>query len=144
MAASSALRRQAVATHDAADVGLGVGQCQQEHLAGDELVAALGGFLVGLPAATAPGRARAARSARRPAPGQVADGGFHRRGQRRGVGAGAVEQAFGPSGCCQHRGQHVGRLDVGVVARHGQALGLGQGLLEGGGELVETHVHRAW
>ncbi len=47
MAASKRLARQAVLARDAADVLLAVGQRQQEHLAGDELVAALERLLLG-------------------------------------------------------------------------------------------------
>jgi hypothetical protein len=41
------LAGEAMAAHDAAEVGLRVGQRQQEHLAGNELIAALAGFLLG-------------------------------------------------------------------------------------------------
>jgi hypothetical protein len=56
-----------------------------------------------------------------------------------GVRAGAVEQRLRAVGLGQHRREQVSRLDVRVVARNGQTLGIGQGLLEGGGQLVETH-----
>ena len=39
----------------------------------------------------------------------------------------------------QQRQQQVNRFDVGVVVAQGQALGLGQGFLEFGGEFVESH-----
>ncbi len=70
---------------------------------------------------------------------QRVDRGFHRRAQRAGVGAGPIEQRFRAVGLGQHGRQQVRRFDVRVVARHGQALGIGQGLLERGGELVQTH-----
>jgi len=133
------LARQAVAAHDAADVVLRVGQREEEHLAGDELVAALGGLLVGglqqlqQVAAGLHALARALHA------GQALEGGVHRGGEGGGVGTGAVQQRLGAVGLLQHGGQHVGRLDVGVVARTRQALGVAQGLLEGGGELVGSH-----
>ena len=133
------LAREAVAAHDAADVVLGVGQRQQEHLAADELVAALGGFLVGRLQQlhqVAPGLHRLAAALHLR---QVADGGFHGRDQRPGIGAGAVEQRTRPVGLLQHGGQQVRRLDIRVVAGDGQTLGIAQGLLEGGGELVLAH-----
>ncbi len=133
------LAREAVAAHDAADVVLGVGQRQQEHLAADELVAALGGFLVGRLQQlhqVAPGLHRLAPALHL---GQVADRGFHGRDQRAGIGAGAVEQGPRPVGLLQHGGQQVRRLDIRVVAGDRQALGVAQCLLESGRELVLAH-----
>ncbi len=133
------LARQAVAAHDAAEVGLGIGQRQQEHLAGDELVAALAGFFFcGLQQRDqiAPRLHHLALALHLR---QAADGGVQRRLQRGGVGAGAVEQGLRAVGLRQHRRQQVRRLDVRVVARHGQALRLGQGLLERGRQFVDAH-----
>jgi hypothetical protein len=42
------LAGQPVAPHHRAEVGLGIGQCQQQHFAGDELVTPLRRFLLGL------------------------------------------------------------------------------------------------
>ena len=61
------LARQAVFFGKRAEASLAVGRREQEHLAGDELVAALGGLLFRGVAAARPGRARPA-PARRPAP----------------------------------------------------------------------------
>jgi hypothetical protein len=132
-----------VAAHDAAEVGFRVGRGQQEHFAGDELIAALAGFLVGrlqqLDQVTA-GLHRLVAARPMAHLRQVAGGGVHGRGQRGGVGAGAVEQRLGAIGLLQHGRQHMGRLDVGVVARNGQALRVAQRLHEGRGEFVLSHV----
>mmetsp|Transcript_6214 Transcript_6214/g.25125 ORF Transcript_6214/g.25125 Transcript_6214/m.25125 type:complete len:674 (-) Transcript_6214:1823-3844(-) len=133
------LARQAMAAHDAGQVGLGIGQGQQEHLAGDELVAALAGFLFGglqqrhqVP----PGLHRLARTADL---GQAGDQSVERRLQRRRLDACPLQQRARAVVLGQHRRQHMDRLDIGVVAGDGQALGLAQGFLEAGGELVGTH-----
>ena len=55
------------------------------------------------------------------------------------VDAGAREQRLRAVVLRQHRRQHVHRLDVGVVARDRQALRVGERLLEGGRQLVESH-----
>ena len=55
-------------------------------------------------------------------------------------GKAALEQrAPGAVGLAQQRREQVQRLDVLVVVVQGQALGIGQGLLELRGELVQTH-----
>ena len=44
-----------------------------------------------------------------------------------------------PSSCAEQRGEQVLRLDVAVVVAERQALGVGQRLLELGGQFVEAH-----
>jgi len=128
-----------VAAHDAADVRLGVGQRQQEHLAGHELVAALAAFLLGLlqqvHQVAAGGHLAAALHLR-----QAGDQALHRGPQGGGVGARPVEQGLRTVRLRQHGLQHVGGFHIGVVACHGGALAVGQGLLERGRQLVESHL----
>ena len=108
---------------------------EQEQFAGDELVAALAGFLLGrlqqgassrptwtwsLPSTC--GRRLIAASAPAAA----------------GRCAGAREQRRGPSSCASSAQQVLG-LDVGVVAGDRQALRFAQGFLEFGGQFVESH-----
>jgi hypothetical protein len=71
---------------------------------------------------------------------QARHGGVHRGFEAAQIGAGAFEQCARPVGLRQHRRQHMGRLDVRVVARHREALGLGERLLESGGQFVDAHV----
>ena len=55
------------------------------------------------------------------------------------VDAGAREQRLRSVGLREHRGEHVDRLDVRVVARDRQALRIAQRLLELGRQLVDSH-----
>jgi len=120
------------------DVALVVAQGQQEHLAGDVGVAHLVGFLFG-----------ALQQAHRVTAGLHLVGALHlgqlvdllvqRSGQRRHLDARPFEQRLGAIVLLEHGQQDVRRLDVGVIARDGQALGLGEGFLELAGELVESH-----
>ena len=133
------LARQAVVAREAADVGLAVGQGEQEQLAGDELVAALDGFLLGglqqrhqvaahldlLPPPWTCGSFLMA--APRPCAAQPC---WRRR---------APAAPRGPSSWRSMADQQVGGLDVGVVASDGEALAVGEGFLEFGGEFVESH-----
>ena len=125
------LARQAVAAHDAAEVGLRIGQREQEHLARDELVAALGGLLLGglqQRHQVAPGLHRLP-AAFAPAAGPIAI-------VSTAVFSAAVltparsSKALRAVGLRQHGEQQVRRLDVRVVARHREALRFGQGFLE--------------
>jgi hypothetical protein len=131
------LARQAVLARDAADVLLAVGQRQQHQLAGDVLVAALEAFLLG---------GLQQRTSSRPTwtcswPctwGRlcIALGAGQQAGH---VDAGALQQRARAVLLPQHGHQQVLGFDVLVVVGQGQALGLAQGLLELGGEFVESH-----
>ena len=133
-----ALAGQAVVLGDLGGVALAIGQRQQEEFAGNELVAALDGFLFsGLQHAAQLGAALhlvVPLHLR-----QALDGSFGRAGQARHVGARALQQRFGAIVLLEHGQQHVHGFDVGVVVGQGQALGIAQGFLELGGEFVETH-----
>ena len=71
--------------------------------------------------------------------GQALDGTVHRRLQRPHVGPGALQQRARAVLLAQHGGQQVQGIDVGVVVAQCQGLGVGQGFLELGGELVDSH-----
>jgi len=79
---------------------------------------------------------------------QAVDLGLQVLGQGRHLDTCFFEQGLGAVFLADHGQQDVGWLDVRVVARHGQALGLGQRFLKLGGEFVESHelswrpVHR--
>ena len=112
---------------------------EQEHLAGDELVAAL---VASLSAACSSATSSRPSCTCCPPPCTCGSASIAVSSAVRSagdVGAGALEQRLRAVGLGQHRGQQVGRLDVGVVVRHRQALGVGQGLLELGGEFVDSH-----
>jgi hypothetical protein len=142
------LARQAVAAHSAAEVRLGIGQCEQEHLAGDVLVAALGGLLLGCLQQCDQVATRLHRLAAALDLGQAGDERVERRLQRRDAHARAFEQRARAVGLRQHRGEQVRGLDVGVAARDGQRLRLRQRFLEVAGQLVESHevlrCRRTW
>jgi hypothetical protein len=129
------LARQTGFLGDAGGLALGVGQRQQEHLAGDELVAALDALLLGglqqLHQVGAGLHLLLALHLR-----QALDGGIRRLGQRRHVDAGARQQRARAVFLQQHGRQQVLGLDVGVVMAQRQRLGVGEGLLELGGEFV--------
>ena len=73
--------------------------------------------------------------------GQAFDRVFQRSLQRRHIAAGARQQRGRAAvGIVEQGQQQVLRLDELVVAADGQALGIGQGLLELGGKFVETHA----
>ena len=115
-----------------------VGQCQQEQLAGDELVTALDGFFLGglhqLGQILANADLVVALHLR-----QLLDGIFRRRAHRCHIGTGALQQRLGAIVLAQHGRQQVQGVDVRVVIAQRQALSIGQGFLEFGGELVDTH-----
>jgi len=123
-----------------AGLALVFGEREQEHLGGDELVAALECLLLGQvqqvhQLAAHLHLAASARHLR-----QALDGGVGGRLQRRGAHARAFEQrAPRPVGLAGDRRQQVHRLDVLVVVGQRETLCVGQGLLELGGELVEAH-----
>ncbi len=134
------LAAEAVLPGDATGFALVVGQREQEHLAGDELVAALLRFLVGQVeqvAEVATDRHLAAMTFDLGQPGQrltqiLLEGRHIDTGagqQRRSAAIVLVDQ----------RQQQVLRFDELLVAANGQALGIGQRLLELGGEFVDTH-----
>ncbi len=115
-----------------------IAQGQQEHLGGDVGVAGLVGFFLG-----------PLQQAHRVAAGLHLLGALHLRqlvealfqggGQRGHLDPGLFQQRAWAVVLAEHGQQDVGRFDVGVVAGDRQALGLGQGFLEGGGEFVESH-----
>ena len=117
-----------------------VGERQQEHLGRDELVAALLRFLVGEVeqiGQIAPDLHFAAVAFHL---GQARHGVVQRRLQRVDVAAGTGQQRTRPAvGIVEQSQQQVLRLDELVVVADGQALGIGQGLLQFGREFVETH-----
>ncbi len=115
-------------------------QRQQEHLRGDELVAALLRFLVGeieqVGEVTADRHLAAGAFHLR----QAVDGRVQRLPQRRDIDAGTRQQRRGAAVVLVEQGQQqVLRLDHLVVVADGDALGVGDGLLELGGEFVEAH-----
>jgi hypothetical protein len=121
-----------------ADSRLAVGRGQQEHLAGDELVTALGGFLFSSlqqGAEVAAGLHLFATLHLR----QLLQFGFERGLQFGGVDAGASQQSLRSVGLRKHRREHVHGLHVRVVAAVGEALGIGQRFLKSRREFVETH-----
>ena len=123
---------------DLGGLGVAVGQRQHKQFAGDELVTALDGFLFRglhqLAQLGADGDLVVALDL-----GQLLDGVFHGRGHGRHIRAGALQQGLGAVVLAQHGGQQVQGVDVGVVVTQGQGLGVGQGFLEFGGELVDAH-----
>jgi hypothetical protein len=134
------LAREAVLFQQAAGLALVVGEREQEHLAGDELVAALLRFAVGDVEQVVEVAADADLAAVALDLGQAADGLADRVLERRHVDAGALQQRHAAAVVLlEQRLQHVQRLDELLVVAHGDALRIGQGLLELGGELVEAH-----
>ena len=121
-------------------VALVVGEREQEQFAGDELVAALGGVLVGQVEQVAE-FARGADLAALPFDLRQAGDRLVERGlERRHVDAGAGEQRGGAAVLLvKQAGQQVRRLDKAVVVAQRQALRVGERLLQLGGEFVETH-----
>jgi hypothetical protein len=111
---------------------------QQEQLAGDELVVALDGFLLGglqqLGQVGADLHLVVALHL-----GQLLDGGVGGLAQAGHIGAGTLEQRARAVVLGQHGGQQVHGFDVGVVVAQGQRLGVAQGFLELGGEFVLSH-----
>jgi len=113
---------------------------QQEQLAGDEGVAPLLGGLVGEvknPVQIPRDTDLAAVALHL---GQTVEGLLDAGHQGRHPHAGALQDGLGGTVVLvDQRRQHVQGLDVGVVIAHRQALGLLDGGLERGGQLVETH-----
>ncbi len=121
-----------------AELQLRVGSGEHEHLARDELVAALGRFLLGRlqqGAHLAPGLdLLSALHLRQPLHG-VLERGL----QLADVDSGAGEQGLRAVGLRQHRGEHVDGLDVRVLTCQRQALRFPERLLEGRRQLVDSH-----
>ena len=125
----------------AALTAIALGQRQQEHLDGHVLVAALFGVLLGLVEQFEQLAADLRLAGLTADLRQVLQCGLDRAAQGRDADAGALQQrTAGTVRLGDDGSQHVDRLDVGVVCRDGQALGVGQGFLELGGEFVYTHV----
>ena len=125
----------------AALTAIALGQRQQEHLDGHILVATLFGVLFGLGEQLEQLAADLRLAGLAADLRQVLQCGLDRAAQGRDANAGTLQQCTaGTVRLGNDGGQHVDRLDVGVVCRDGQALGFGQGFLELGGEFVYTHV----
>jgi len=72
--------------------------------------------------------------------GQTFDGRFQGRAQGLHVGPGPLQDGGDTAVLLvEERKQQMLRLDVGVVVAHRHALRIGKGLLEFGGQFVETH-----
>ena len=133
-----ALAGEAIGTRHLAGVALVVSQRQQEKLAGNELISTLDGLFFGRLQErdhVAPHRDLLMPLHLR----QPLDGGFRRSQQAGHIDACAVHQCLGRVVGADHRRQHMRRFDVGVVVGERQSLGLGQGFLKLGGELVDSH-----
>ena len=135
------LARPAMLLQQPAGLALVLGQGEQEHLGGDELVTPLLRFLV----RDVEEVAKVARQR------DLAGSAFHLRQpldalsegvtQRRDVDARSLQQRRGAAVLLlQQRQQEVRGLDERVVLAERQALGVGEGLLELGRELVEAHA----
>ncbi len=138
MAASMALRRQAILFGQLGGLGVAIGQGQQEQFAGDELVAALQGFFFG----GLQQLAQIGANLHLVVPlhlGQLLHGVFYGGGQGGHIHPGALQQGFRPLVLAQHGRQQVQRVDVGMVVAQRQGLGIGEGFLKLGGEFVDTH-----
>ena len=134
------LPRQPVLLEQAPGLALVVGQREQEHFGGDELVAALLRFLVGQVEQVVEVARNADLAALPFDLGQAVDRLVQRALQRADIDAGARQQRCGAAVLLVEQGQQqVLRLDELVVVADRQALRIGQRLLELGGEFVETH-----
>ena len=121
-----------------ADRRLRLGRREHEQLARDELVAALAGLLLGgleQRAELSPRLDLLAALHLGETLDRVLDAGL----QLGDVDAGAREQRLRAVVLLEHRGEHVHRLDVRVVACHCEALRVGQRLLELAGQFVDSH-----
>jgi hypothetical protein len=142
-ASSSALRLHAGFLEQAAALALVLGQGQQEHLRGDELVAGLLRFLVGDIEQVGQVAADADFAAVAFDLGQALQRLRQRRLQPADIGAGALQQRGGAAVVLVEQGQQqVLRLDELLVVAHGQALGIGKRLLELGGEVCRSAWHQ--
>ncbi|MNT24331.1 hypothetical protein D3C72_1597980 [compost metagenome] len=124
---------------NATALALVVSHGEQEQLAGNELVIALDGFLLGGVEQVVEVAAHldlvGALHLRQPL-----DGGVQRGLQAADVHAGARQQrARGAIVLRQQRAQQVHRFDVLVVMPQRQALRISKRLLEPGGEFIESH-----
>src|SRR5262249_17462988 len=130
----------AVLLEKATGLALVVREREQEQLGGDELVAALLCLLVG----EVEERVQLARDLNLTAMaldlGQSRDRLTHGVAKARNVDAGARKQrGAAPVVLREQRREHVQRLDELLVVADGDALGVGEGPLELGGELVQAH-----
>ena len=134
------LALQAMLFGEAPGLALVVGQGEQEHFAGDELVAALLRFLVGEIEQVVQVAADRDIAAVAFDLGQAGQRLLHVLAQACDIDAGAGKQRRGAAVLlidqCE---QQVLRFDELLVAANRQALGIGQRLLELGGEFVESH-----
>jgi len=140
MACSSAARGHAVLLHQAAEFALVSERGKQEELAGDVGIAALLRFLVGEVEEIVEVARDGDVAAVALDPGQARDGFLDAVLQRRHARAGLGQQAGGAAAfLVQERGHEVQGLDELLVGADGIALRVRDGLLELGGEFVETH-----
>ena len=134
------LAGQAVLLGQTTGFALVLAQGKQEHFAGDELVAALLGFLVGQVEQVAQIAADGHVAAMPFDLGQAGQRLFQILAQARHIGPGPAEQRRRAAVILIEQGeQQVLRFDELLVAADRQALGIGQRLLELGGEFVDTH-----
>jgi hypothetical protein len=122
----------------ATGVPLGIGQGEQKHFAGDELITPFERFFFGglqQPDQLWPGLHLLLPMDLR----QTGDGGLGGGQQCRHLGASTLQQGFGAVGLPEHGDQQMGHFDVGVIAPQRERLGIGQGFLEFGGQFVKTH-----
>ena len=125
-----------------AGFALVLGQCQQEQFGGDVLIAAFLRFLVGevQQIAEIAGNRHLAGGAFDF--GQALYCGFESTAQRCDVDTCALQQRSRAAILlCEQGLQQMLRLNIGMIAADRCALRVSEGLLELGGEFVETHVH---
>ena len=133
------LREAGLLEHPAA-FALVIGEREQEELARDELVAALGGELVGEIEQVVQVARHADLAAGALDLGHARDRRLERRLQLRHGDARAGEQRRRAAVLLREQGrEQVLGLDESVVVPEREALGIGERLLELGGQLVETH-----
>ena len=125
---------------DSAGVALVAGECQKKQLAGDELIAALGGFLVGEIEETVEITRNRDFAAFGFDLGQPIDRSLERGLQFGHLDAGARQQRGRAAVLLRQQSrEQMLRLDEAVVVAQCQALRIREGLLEFGREFVKTH-----
>ncbi len=131
------LARQAVFARQPAGIGLVLGQAEQDHFAGDELVAALLRFLVGQVQERGQFAPHLHFAAGAGYLGQALQRALQGIGQAADVDAGALQERPGAAVVLVQQGhQQVDRFDVLVVVADRQALGIGKGFLQLGCQFI--------